>query len=477
MLKEHDTLLRQLLIVVDLAIVLTAFFIAHYLRQQLAFLYDSSVIKVIYPVETYLSILPVLLIIWGGALQITGVYQPFRGKNITHMLLDIFKAVIIATLFFGSFAYILKIQFVSRLLIFLISILTWLLLSMERIFIIYSLYYARKHGYNTRYMLIVGTGKRAQGFIQLISDHPEWGFRIAGLIDDEEALKGQEIRGYKVLGLIHEIPAILNQMIIDEIVFIVPRAWLGRIENAINYCEQVGKRVSVAMDLFTTKFAKAKQTDLHDFPLLMFQSTSDKLWQLLLKRLLDITVSLATLVLLFPLMTVIVLMIKISSGGPILFKQVRCSLNGRLFTMYKFRTMIVNAEEKLEALRKHNEMSGPVFKMHNDPRIVGFGKWLRRFSLDELPQLINILRGDMSIVGPRPPIPAEVKKYEPWQRRRLSMRPGLTCLWQIEGRNKIVKFDEWMRLDLEYIDHWSLWLDLKICLRTIPVVLFGIGAK
>jgi lipopolysaccharide/colanic/teichoic acid biosynthesis glycosyltransferase len=145
--------------------------------------------------------------------------------------------------------------------------------------------------------------------------------------------------------------------------------------------------------------------------------------------------------------------------------------------VYKFRTMVPDAEAKLESLRKHNEMTGPVFKMSHDPRLIRFGKWMRKFSIDEFPQLFNVLKGNMSLVGPRPLSPSEVKKYEPWQRRRLSMRPGLTCLWQIKGRNKLVNFDEWMKLDLEYIDHWSLWLDLKIFLKTIPVVLFGIGAK
>jgi lipopolysaccharide/colanic/teichoic acid biosynthesis glycosyltransferase len=178
-----------------------------------------------------------------------------------------------------------------------------------------------------------------------------------------------------------------------------------------------------------------------------------------------------------PVFVIIAILIKISSGGPIFFKQLRCGLYGRKFVFYKFRTMIADAESKLKDLAKYNEMNGPVFKMTNDPRITRVGKWLRKFSIDELPQLWNVFKGDMSLVGPRPPLPSEVEQYDIWQRRRLSMRPGITCLWQARGRNKITDFTEWMRLDLEYIDTWSLLLDFKILIKTIPVVLFGTGAK
>lgn len=311
----------------------------------------------------------------------------------------------------------------------------------------------------------------------MLSQNPEWGLKVAGLVDDDEDKIGSVLEGHTVLGTLRDIPLLLENIVVDEVVYIVPRGWLGKIEDTVLYCEQLGKRVSIAVDLFNVRFAKAVQRDIQNFPFLTFETTSNLLWQLFIKRFLDIVLSAAAIVVLFPLLVFVAVLIKLTSGGPILFKQTRCGLNGRLFTVYKFRTMVIDAEQRLEALRKQNEMTGPAFKMANDPRVIKHGKWLRKFSIDELPQLFNILEGNMSFVGPRPPIPAEVKKYEPWQRRRLSLRPGLTCIWQVQGRNKIVRFEEWMKLDLEYIDNWSLWLDLKLFLKTIPIALLGIGAK
>lgn len=213
------------------------------------------------------------------------------------------------------------------------------------------------------------------------------------------------------------------------------------------------------------------------FPLLTFETTSDKHQELIFKRIIDIIVSAIGLVMMAPIFLVVAIVIKYTSEGPVLFAQERCSLNGRRFKLYKFRTMVKDAEGKLKDLMAFNQMGGPAFKMDNDPRVTAVGKFLRKSSLDEFPQLYNVLRGDMSLIGPRPPLPSEVEKYDFWQRRRLSMRPGLTCLWQVSGRNKIKDFDEWARLDLKYIDEWSPLLDTKIFFKTIPTVLFGIGAK
>jgi exopolysaccharide biosynthesis polyprenyl glycosylphosphotransferase len=235
--------------------------------------------------------------------------------------------------------------------------------------------------------------------------------------------------------------------------------------------------VHVAIDVFDLKFAKAKQTDLENFLLLTFERAPIKAWHLLLKGIFDVVFSGILLVLLMPFFILVALAIKITSKGPVFYKQIRCGLNGRKFTLYKFRTMVVDADKQLAELVRQNEMKGPTFKMKNDPRITPLGKILRKLSIDELPQLWNVFKRDMSIVGPRPPIPDEVKRYDSWQRRRLSMRPGLTCIWQVQGRSNITDFNEWTRLDLQYIDHWSMLGDLKILLQTVPTVLFGIGAK
>jgi exopolysaccharide biosynthesis polyprenyl glycosylphosphotransferase len=273
------------------------------------------------------------------------------------------------------------------------------------------------------------------------------------------------------------MPEIVKQNIIDEAVFIVPRSWLDKIEELMQFCENVGLRVNLAADLYRLKLSKTKQTDIGGFPLLTFESTPDRFGYLFVKRLIDFFVSGIALMCLSLFFIIIGVIIKITSKGPVFYKQERCSLYGRKFTLYKLRTMTFDAESKLKDLITLNEMNGPVFKMTNDPRITRVGKWLRRFSLDELPQLWNVFKGDMSLVGPRPPITEEVENYDSWQRRRLSMRPGITCLWQVTGRNVISDFNEWMKLDFEYIDNWSLWLDLKILLKTFPVVLFGKGAR
>jgi exopolysaccharide biosynthesis polyprenyl glycosylphosphotransferase len=324
--------------------------------------------------------------------------------------------------------------------------------------------------------LIIGTGKRTQRFIDLINynDHER---KIIGLIDDDHTKLGENVSGYKVIGALKDLPDILHSNVVDEVVFIVPRSWLGKIEQVIHSCETEGVRISVAVDFFEPKFSRATQRDVGGLPLLTFESAPTKKFPLAIKRLMDILVSAAALIILIPVLAIVAVLIKSTSKGPLFFKQQRCGLNGRRFMLYKFRTMVHDAESRLVELKAHNEMVGPAFKMNNDPRVTKIGKYLRKFSLDELPQLWNVLRGEMSLVGPRPPLPSEVNEYDSWHRRRLSMRPGLTCLWQVSGRNKITNFDQWMRLDLQYIDNWSTWLDLTILFRTVPVVLFGIGAK
>ncbi|HEY5044216.1 MAG TPA: sugar transferase [Verrucomicrobiae bacterium] len=254
---------------------------------------------------------------------------------------------------------------------------------------------------------------------------------------------------------------------------------LERVESVIHLCETEGVEAWLIADFFATQIAHASFDEMFGSPLLVFRTTTESTWQMFAKLLLDFFGALAMLIFigswLFPLIAII---IKLTSPGPVFFRQQRSGLNGAPFTIFKFRTMATNAEQFKHELAAMNEMSGPVFKVTNDPRITPVGKWLRKFSLDELPQLFNILRGEMSLVGPRPLPVDEVKRFNDLaHRRRLSVKPGLTCLWQVSGRNKISDFKEWVRLDLEYIDNWSIWLDLAIIIRTIPVVVTAAGAK
>jgi len=264
--------------------------------------------------------------------------------------------------------------------------------------------------------------------------------------------------------------------VIDRVIFVVPRVWLHRIEEAILACEEVGVSTSIALDLYNLHIARTRQTDFNGFPLLEFETFHAKEWQLFIKRGMDLVIAGLALVFFSPLMVLVALLIKLTSKGPVFFKQTRCGLNGRKFTLFKFRSMVVDAEARKKELLVNNEMDGPVFKMKRDPRITSLGYILRKTSIDELPQFINVLMGDMSVVGPRPPLVNEVEDYTFWQRRRLSLKPGITCIWQVSGRNKI-SFDQWMKMDLEYIDNWSLWLDIRILIKTFFVVLVGYGAE
>ncbi|HEY9420692.1 MAG TPA: sugar transferase, partial [Thermoanaerobaculia bacterium] len=281
---------------------------------------------------------------------------------------------------------------------------------------------------------------------------------------------------YPILGQMDDIPRLVEHHVVDDVIFAVTRRDLDRLEDLFLSLQEQGIRTRFAMDLFPHTRARVDLEDLDGMPLMSFATTPTNTFQLMAKRLLDVVLASLLLLLAMPIVGLIALVIKATSGGSILFRQTRCGLNGRIFTLYKFRTMVADAEERRLDLLHLNEMNGPVFKLRSDPRVTFFGRFLRRFSLDELPQLWNVLRGDMSLVGPRPPIPEEVAKYQRWQRRRLAMKPGLTCLWQVSGRNDL-DFDRWMQLDLEYIDSWSPLLDLKILLKTIPAVLSGKGAS
>ena len=468
MLKEHAIVYRKLIIFCDLCLVTISFLLGYIFRDT---------VHGLYPLGTYIGLLPIILLIWAGTLYCFGMYKSFRISQLFEVLFIIFKAGIFGFFIFTSFVFLFKLHYISRTFIGFIFALSAFLINIEKAALIVFFRYIRKKGLNTRSILIIGTGKRAQHFIGLVRKHDEWGLKIIGLVDKDIAKVGSEISGYKVLGSFKDVPDIIHNNVVDEVVFVVPRSWLHKIEEIMHFCDTEGIKANVAVDYFNLKFSRAKQTDLDGFPLLTFESTPDKLWHLLTKRLFDAVFSAIALVLLTPLFIIMPVIIKATSKGPVFFRQRRCGLNGRRFTLYKFRTMDRDAEAKLDGLIKRNEMNGPVFKMENDPRLTKLGRFLRKFSIDELPQLWNVFKGSMSLVGPRPPIPNEVRSYDDWQRRRLSMRPGITCLWQANGRNKIVDFDQWMKLDLEYIDNWSLGLDLKILARTIPAVLFARGAK
>ena len=279
-------------------------------------------------------------------------------------------------------------------------------------------------------------------------------------------------------GTLPALVQMLHEHSINGVILSAKRAYFEQVENIIKACELEGVEVWLLADFFTTQISRTSFDELLGRPLLIFRTAPEASWQGLMKHVMDFFGAAITLVLFSWVFALIALAIKLTSPGPVLFRQKRSGLNGASFTLYKFRTMITNAEQFKQELEAMNEMSGPVFKVTNDPRVTPIGKFLRKFSLDELPQLWNVLRGEMSLVGPRPLPVDEVRRFNDLaHRRRLSVKPGITCLWQVQGRNKISDFKEWVRLDLEYIDNWSLWLDIKILIRTIPAVFITTGAK
>ncbi len=471
MLKQHATLFRRAVIIFDLFIILISFFIAYYIRNTIE---GNKILSI----TEYIWLFPVLSFLWILFLYLSGMYNSFRFKTISQVILIIYQSAYLSFLSFAGIIYLLKIPHISRLFMLLIFLVVSLLLTIEKLLLIAIFRRLRKKGFNYRNILIVGTGKMARSFVKWIKENREFGLNIIGLVDAEKERVGEIIEGYPVIGTLEDIPEICKNNTLDQVLFVVPYSWFGQLEEPMNYLKTVGIKMNIAMHYFSHRLGRLIQTEFLGVPMLTFDSTPERrLFAFMIKRVMDIIISATALILLSPIFLITAVLIKITSDGPVLFVQERGSLNGRKFKLYKFRTMKVNAEKELEQLKAMNEMKGPVFKIENDPRITKIGKILRKFSIDELPQLWNVLKGDMSIVGPRPPLLSEVQQYKDWQRRRLSMRPGLTCLWQVSGRNKITDFDEWARLDLEYIDNWSLWLDIKIMLKTIPVVIFGIGAK
>jgi exopolysaccharide biosynthesis polyprenyl glycosylphosphotransferase len=330
-------------------------------------------------------------------------------------------------------------------------------------------------GRNYRHVLVVGSGPRARLAVNLIDEHPSWGQRVVGLLDEYDTPVDPSFIGVPISKL-QDLPDLMRRVVIDEVIVACPRSMLSEITPAIATCAAVGIPVTMLSDVFGDLMPRPRVAEFGMHPALSFGVVHHSRSALLFKRVMDVLCASALLLLLSPVITIAAIAIKLDSKGPVLFRQKRCGLNGRLFDVLKLRSMHADAEKRRAELVALNEMDGPVFKIRNDPRITRVGRWLRRLSIDELPQLWNVVRGEMSLVGPRPPIPGEVDDYDVGQRRRLSMRPGITCLWQVEGRNTI-GFDEWVQLDLEYIDRWSLLLDLMILLRTLPAVVRGTGAS
>jgi exopolysaccharide biosynthesis polyprenyl glycosylphosphotransferase len=400
------------------------------------------------------------------------VYDAYRTRPLTTEILRLGKALVTVAVGVAALGYAQKHD-ASRLFMGIYFTLAFLFLALDRVAIRLVARSLRRRGYNTRRYAVAGSGPLAREIVRTMAAHPEWGFEFAGFVVDGAPPEALDSR--KILGTLDELERLLKRATLDEVIFVVPRERLDAIEDMVLACEERGVSARVCVDLFATRIATREVEDLDGIPLLSLSSVPSDGFALAAKRALDLVLSVTALVLLSPLLLAVAIAIRLESPGPVVFRQRRAGVNGREFMLLKFRSMYQDAEARLEALKARNEVSGPVFKMRDDPRVTRVGRFIRRTSIDELPQFWNVVRGEMSIVGPRPPIPAEVEKYERRHLRRLSVKPGITCTWQVSGRSAI-GFERWMELDLHYIDNWSLWEDVKILARTIPAVISGRGA-
>jgi exopolysaccharide biosynthesis polyprenyl glycosylphosphotransferase len=418
------------------------------------------------------------LLVWHTIFSLFGLYHSRRLSSRWGEARDVFKATTLGTFAVLAAAVLLPISLINTVFLLVFWAGSTLTTILSRLALRYILVKFRLHGRNLRHMLIVGTNPRALKFAKNIEAKPELGYRISGFVDDDYGKNGLfKNSGYPLVASIHEFPSYLREHVVDEVCIHLPlKSRYDQVNWIVGLCQEQGIIVRFLSNIFNLKAGQSEAGHFDEAPVITVSTGAMEGLPILLKRALDFLLSLIMLALLSPLFLSVAILIRITSPGPVFFVQERLGVNKRRFRLIKFRTMIPNAEAKIAELEDLNEASGPVFKIKNDPRITKVGKFLRKTSIDELPQLINVLKGDMSLVGPRP---LPVRDYngfdEDWHRRRFSVRPGITCLWQVNGRSN-TGFAEWMQLDMKYIDQWSLWLDLKILAMTLPAVIKGSGA-
>ncbi len=468
-LKEFSMLWVML---ADVAMIIFAMVLAYLLRYRLQWFVD-----VVYDAPL-LAYWPFILLFAAGIpllLYFSGSYRDWRGRtwldHVSHILNASAKAVLIVL----ALAFVFRPLVYSRLLLLEAGAVIAVLLSLDRAFFMALLNYLRQHGVGVRRIIIVGAGEVGRRVMRTVVARPDLGYEIVGYVDDNPDKGGSDIGTIHGMGSIDELAQCIDLEHVDEVIITLPWTHHRRILSVLRECERRNVVARIVPDFFQLSLRQVQVSDLGGVPLISVQEIAFSRTARLFKRVVDILGSLVALIVAAPLLAIIAIAIKLDSPGPVLFRQERVGYNDRRFYILKFRSMRKGAEEEIEQLRELNEADGPIFKMRDDPRLTRVGKILRRTSLDEWPQFINVLRGEMSLVGPRPPIPAEVEQYQAWHKKRLSAPQGLTGLWQVSGRSRLA-FDEMVLLDIYYIEHWSPWLDFSIILRTIPTAFRGEGA-
>lgn len=421
--------------------------------------------------STVILLLSICLLAWPLCGQWLHTYQRLESAKLSRIVIDTFQQCLFGTACIVIAQYVLRLD-ISRMFVALFGAYSFVFLGLIRANRDWFARTVSGEFGSKHYCLIVGTGASAARMAQAIRESERYGMHLLGMLSIEgridPSIAHETVYPYSFL------PKLLEHQVIDEVIFAPDGDQMSRMTEAMSLCDDIGVRTRLTIDSLPRQNPDVYLDRLQGIPLLSFSASPQDEMMLLLKRLLDVAGALAALVLVAPAMALVAILIKLTSPGPVIFRQERCGVNGRKFTFYKFRSMVDNAEELKASLIHRNEKQ-IAFKIAADPRVTPLGRWLRKFSIDEWPQLFNVLKGDMSLVGPRPAVPGEVFQYESWYRRRLRMRPGLTCLWALEGRDAL-NFNQWMQKDIEYIENWSIALDLRIMALTVPVVLSGKGA-
>jgi exopolysaccharide biosynthesis polyprenyl glycosylphosphotransferase len=459
----------------DILFINLAFAVAYWLRYNLqwfASVDEAYLVSYQLFIPISMALTALLLFIY----KLSGVYNQPRGASwfdeVYHIMAG--TAVGIVLMVF-VIVFFFRPLFFSRLVFFYAWVLITILLGFSRLVKRMVRNRLRRQGLGVDRLLIVGAGEVGRTVMRNIVAHPELGYHVVGFVDDDPDKGGTDIGRFQGLGATSQIPRLVKELAIDEVIITLPWMYHRKIVSIIAQCEREQVRVRIVPDIFQMTLSHLDVEDLGGIPMIGVREISIGGSQLFFKRTIDIVLSLVALILLLPLFVLIAAVIRIDSPGLPIFRQIRVGKGERLFSCYKFRSMYQGAEEEQAKLADQNEANGVFFKMRNDPRITKVGRFLRRTSIDELPQLFNVLMGDMSWVGPRPAPPSEVQRYQAWHKRRLEVAPGMTGMWQVSGRSQLT-FDEMVLLDLYYIENWSPFLDLQILLRTIPTVILGEGA-
>ncbi|HEX4085630.1 MAG TPA: sugar transferase [Chthoniobacteraceae bacterium] len=463
MIGRKQELNLQFQQILDGALLVFAFWMAHVVRSSVTLWFDK--VPVIPNFNEFRWVLFVLMPFGPIVLEMQGFYNHVLQKDVLKSVLQLGRAGLVLALLIAASAFFFKYEFPSRAVLVIFAVIALLFLIARERLTIASLRRKATSGKYRESVLLAGTPGDLVQLEKSLTAEQMIEMEIVGRVD---------IEAEPISGLVEA----LHRHSVARVIFAGGHSHLNRLQEAIAACEVEGVEVWLLADFIKTSIAKPDFDAIGDRPMLVFRTTPDISWALLIKGVID---RVGAFLLLIPcsfVMLAAAIIIRLTSPGPVVFRQVRAGKHGKPFTMYKFRTMVTDAEMRQAELMAFNQMSGPVFKIERDPRITPVGRYLRKWSIDELPQIINVLQGHMSLVGPRPLPIYEVEKFENTaQRRRLSVKPGLTCLWQVSGRNHVTDFHEWVRLDLKYIDNWSIWLDFKILLKTIPAVILGMGAK